>query len=80
MRTTVTLDDDVARLVDDTVQRYRRTKRDIINDAIRCHLGSGPDEPPYRFDAHHSDLVPGFDPGRPNELANGLSVTEFDAG
>ncbi|MDQ3781534.1 MAG: ribbon-helix-helix domain-containing protein, partial [Actinomycetota bacterium] len=35
MRTTVTLDPDVARLVDDAVHGSRRSRKQVINDALR---------------------------------------------
>lgn len=39
MRTTVTLDDDVARLISDVQHRERKTFTQVVNDAVRRGLG-----------------------------------------
>jgi hypothetical protein len=38
MRTTLTLDDDVARLLEDAVHRQRRPMKQVVNDALRQGL------------------------------------------
>jgi len=38
MRATLTLDDDVARLIDDAVHRERRPMKQVVNDALRRAL------------------------------------------
>lgn len=71
MRTTLTLDDDVARLLDDAIHRERRPMKHIVNDALRRALA--PQEArraPYRLVPHESSLRPGFDPAGFNRLAD----------
>ncbi len=73
MRTTLTLDDDVARLVDDAVHRERRSMKDVINDALRTALAPPVSrEQPYRLTPHVSAVRPGFDPAGFNRLADEL--------
>ena len=38
MRTTLTIDDDVARLIDEAVHRERRPMKQVVNDALRRAL------------------------------------------
>lgn len=72
VRTTLTLDDDVARLVREAVQRDRRSMKDVVNDALRRALKQTGQQPRYRMDVHHSALQPGLDLGRLNQLADDL--------
>jgi hypothetical protein len=63
-RTTLTLEPDVARLVDEEVHRARKTFKDVVNDAIRKGLGSGTDTRKvkrYRAPTHRCALSPGID-------------------
>jgi hypothetical protein len=73
MRTTLTLDDDVARLVDDAVHREHRPMKQIINDALRSALAPriGRQEP-YHLMPHESAVRPGFDLAGFNRLADQL--------
>ena len=73
MRTTLTLDPDVARLVDDAVHRERRPMKQVINDALRRALAAPPRRrQPYRLVAHDSRLRPGIDLAGFNRLADEL--------
>jgi hypothetical protein len=74
MRTTLTLDADVVRLIEEEVHRVRRPMKQVINDALRRGLTSGPRKPRtrYRVPAHDARLVPGLDRGRLNALADEL--------
>lgn len=80
MRTTLTLDDDVARLVDDAVHRERRSMKDVVNDALRKGLTAPQAEAdPYRVPVHRSGVRAGVDPARLNQLVDELAderVTE----
>jgi hypothetical protein len=74
MRTTLTLDPDVVRLVEDAAHEQRRSRKDVINDALRRALmpsGSVPREP-YQLTPHHAQVRPGIDPARLNQLADEL--------
>lgn len=73
MRTTLTLDPDVARLVKDAVHRQRRPTKQVINDALRQALRTTrSDNEPYRVEVHDSALLPGIDPAGLNGLADEL--------
>jgi hypothetical protein len=73
MRTTLTLDPDVTRLIEDAVHRERRSRRKVVNDALRRALtpARGPREP-VRIVAHTSAVRPGIDLERLNQLADEL--------
>jgi hypothetical protein len=73
MRTTLTLDGDVARLVEEAVHRERRPMKQIINDALRRALAPRvARREPYRLTPHESAVRPGFDPSGFNRLADEL--------
>ncbi|MGH3322236.1 MAG: hypothetical protein ACRDN9_19100 [Streptosporangiaceae bacterium] len=74
MRTTLTLDPDVARLIEDAVHRGRRPMKQVVNDAIRRGLGQPSDtsQEPYRLTPHESSLRPGLDLTGLNRLADEL--------
>jgi hypothetical protein len=73
MRITLTLDDDVARLVQNAVYRERRSRKQVINDALRRALEpGGPRSEPYRLVPHESAVRPGFDLIRVNSVADRL--------
>jgi hypothetical protein len=80
MRTTVTLDADVAELLDEAVHRERRPFKAVINDAIRRGLSprvARRAAAPYRVTPHHSELMPGIDPAAFNRLAGELEDEEI---
>jgi hypothetical protein len=75
MRTTLTLDPDVAKLLEDEVHRSRKTFKQTVNDAIRRGLSSGlraAVSPPYRIKPHVARLAAGLDSERMNALVDEL--------
>lgn len=73
MRTTLTLDDDVARLVEDAVHREHRPMKQVINDALRRALAPRfARQEPYHLKPHKSAVRPGFDLAGFNRLADEL--------
>ena len=73
MRTTVTLDPDVAQLVEDAVHRGRTSMKQVINDALRRALSQPPSRrEPYHLPVHSATLQPGFDLAGFNRLADEL--------
>ncbi len=73
MRTTVTFDDDVARLISDAQHRERKSFKQVVNDAVRRGLTEGvPGGAPYHVRVHHSGLRPGVDVTALNRLADEL--------
>jgi hypothetical protein len=75
MRTTITLEDDVARLVEEEMHRSRSSLKEVVNGALRRSLGGSfiaePAEP-YRVRPHKTALMPGLDRTRLNALADEL--------
>ena len=73
MRTTLTLDPDVARLIEDAVHRERRSRKKVVNDALRRALtpAQGRRER-VQIVAHKSAVRPGIDLERLNQLADEL--------
>jgi hypothetical protein len=73
MRTTLTLDDDVARLIQEAAHRTRTSVKQVVNAALRSALAppvSG--QAPYREMVHHAELAPGVDLTGFNKLADEL--------
>lgn len=74
MRTTLTLDDDVSRLINEAVHRERRPMKQVVNEALRRALTPPvTDREPYRLTPHQSAIRPGFDPAALNRLADELT-------
>jgi hypothetical protein len=75
MRTTLTLDPDVSRMIAEEMHRQRKPFKQVVNDALRRGLGppaSRRPPRPYRVRPHAASLRPGLDPGRLNALADEL--------
>ena len=73
VRTTLTLDPDVAQLVDEAVHRARTSMKQVINDALRRALSQPPSRrEPYHLPVHEATLQPGFDLAGFNRLADEL--------
>lgn len=71
MRTTLTLDPEVARLVEDAVHRERRPMKQVVNDALRRALApTRVRDEPYHVTPHESAVRPGFDLAGFNRLAD----------
>ncbi|MDO5504374.1 MAG: antitoxin [Actinomycetia bacterium] len=72
MRTTLTLDDDVVRLIEETMHRERLTMKDVVNTALRRGLDTADAIEPYALPVFETRLRPGVDPARMNQLADEL--------
>jgi hypothetical protein len=74
MRTTLTLDPDVALLLEKEVHRQRRPFKQIVNDALRRALGgrTARRAEPYHVVPHQARLRPGLDRLALNRLADEL--------
>jgi len=71
MRTTVTIDDDIARLISDIQHRDRTSFKRVVNDALRRGLtATAPQLSPYQIRPHHSGPRPGVDVTALNRLAD----------
>src|ERR1700722_7595547 len=70
MRTTLTLDDDLAGRLAELARETRKPFKVVVNEALRRGLGdAGPREPRFRVKAPPGNLRPGIDDRRLNELA-----------
>ena len=72
MRSTVTFEDDVARLISEAQHRERKTFKQVVNEAVRRGLAEMPPATAYRVRAHHSGVRPGVDVTALNRLADDL--------
>lgn len=73
MRTTVTFDDDVARLIREAQHRDNKPFKQLVNEALRRGLSDVPATPdPYELHTHHSGVRPGIDITALNRLADEL--------
>lgn len=74
MRTTLTLDPDVAHLLEEEAHRQRKTFKEVVNDAIRRGLAprKARTAARYRVRPHKTRLCPGIDFGSLNRLADEL--------
>jgi hypothetical protein len=74
MRTTLTLDADVARLLEEEAHRQRKPFKQVVNEAIRRGLSPRPSTRPgrYRVRPHKTVVRPGIDPGSFNKLVDEL--------
>jgi len=81
MRTTVTLEPDVAAKVKELAHRRRASFKETLNDVLRRGLSSqaGMREPGERYivEPHAGGFRPGIDPAKLNQLVDDLDVAEF---
>lgn len=77
MRTTLTLDKDVAERLQAEVTRTDRAFKQVVNDALRRGLQlptAAPAAEPYRVEPLPLEFRPGIDPDKLNELADELET------
>lgn len=80
MRTTLTLDPDVAERLDRAVRGSRKGLKVTVNEALRIGLGmveKPMEPPPFKIRAFVGGLQPGIDPDRMNQLLDELEAEEF---
>ncbi len=79
MRTTMTLDPDVAKALQDRMRRLGLTFRQVVNDALRAGVGGGPTgprQPPFKVRPRAAGFRPGLDPTRLNQLVDELALED----
>jgi hypothetical protein len=77
MRTTLTLDDDVARRLKDLARRQRQPFKEVVNNALRRGLSAqdaAEQCEPYQVDTFGSGFRPGVDPLKLNQLLDELDA------
>ena len=83
MRTTVTLEPDVAARLKELAHRRRASFKATLNDVLRQGLTSqaGTRESPERYvvETHAGGFRPGIDPDKLNQLLDDLEVGDFGA-
>ncbi len=75
MRTTLTLEPDVARLIEEEAHRQRKSIKQVVNEALRKGLSPRAADRPhqrYRVRPHQTTLRPGIDIGSLNQLVDEL--------
>ena len=80
MRTTVTLEKDVERMVRDAMHRERRSFKKVLNAALRAGLSISPKSrkgTPFKVKARPMKLRSGFDPSSFNKLIDALEIDSF---
>ena len=81
MRTTLTIDDDVAMALKALARNSGRTFKAVVNDVMRRGLMTGekpdPDREPFRVASVRRGFLPGIDPLKLNQLVDELEVDEF---
>lgn len=79
MRTTLTLDDDLAGLLQDRARRLGLCFQEVVNQTLRAGLGEAgrrPRQPP-RTIPHAYGFRPGVDLDKLNQLADELAAEAF---
>jgi hypothetical protein len=79
MRTTLTIDPEIAERLKQEVALGKRPFKAIVNEALRKGLGleEAKRAKPYRVKPHSPRLPPGIDPAKLNQLADELEVDAF---
>ncbi len=78
MRTTLTIDPDVEKLLAQEVQRARKPFKQVVNEALRRGLTRSPPRArKLQLKVHDSQLRPGYDPASFNALSDELEETEI---
>lgn len=80
MRTTLTLEPDVAERLGQEMRRTRKGMKAVVNEALRLGLGlkgKRVSAPRFKVQPHLFGIKPGIDPNRLNQLVDELEVEEF---
>ena len=80
MRTTLTLEPDVEKLLQQEMRRTDKSMKAVLNDALRIGLGARgkpPRPPEFKVDPHPFGFKPGVDADRLNQLVDELEVEEL---
>ena len=79
MRTTLTVDDDIADSLKEQARLQDKPFKQVVNDALRRGISPAVRETPapYRVVPIHSGFAPGVDPVKLNQLNDQLEAEEF---
>ncbi|MEZ5332833.1 MAG: CopG family transcriptional regulator [Thermoanaerobaculia bacterium] len=79
MRTTLTLENELARRLKERAGREGRSFKEVVNETIRRGLGAqevAESAEPYRVDTFRSGLRAGIDPLKLNQLGDELEADD----
>jgi hypothetical protein len=79
MRTTLTLEDDLARRLREVARTQGRSFKDVVNSAVRRGLVAQEltqEDEPYRVKTFSSQFRPGVDPLKLNQLVDEMEARE----
>jgi len=82
MRTTLTLDPDVAQALKSRTADRKTSFKEVVNETLRQGLADKPKSKPtevFRVEARSLGLKPGIDPNKLNQLVDELEAQEFVA-
>jgi hypothetical protein len=81
MRTTLTLDDDLAERLREIARQGDRSFKEVTNEVIRRGLSVGEDQvegvAPFRVEASECGLKPGVDPHKLNQIYDELEAEKL---
>ena len=79
MRTTLTLDDDIANSLKEQARLLNKPFKQVVNDTLRRGMSPavGETRAPYRVRPINSGFAPGVDPEKLNQLNDELEVEDF---
>lgn len=80
MRTTVTLDQDVVRMLREVMHRSRKSFKEALNDTLRAGFGAPVTQrqrKPFTVEPRSMGLRPGIDPAGLNKLIDELDAEAF---
>ncbi len=80
MRTTLTLDDDVADFLKEQSQLHNKPFKQVVNEVLRRGMApglKGSESPRFRIVPNRSRLFPGVDPRRLNQFNDQLEAEDF---
>ena len=76
MRTTLTIDPDVAERLRQETANGKQSLKQVVNESLRIGLGlkRNPARRPFKVKAHHSPYRPGIDRAKLNQIADEMEV------
>ncbi len=78
MRTTLTLDEDVAHQLTELAHSTRKPFKQVLNETLRRGLSAAPARrPPFKVKPFHVAFAPGLDEGHLGKLYDEMEVDQF---
>ena len=81
MRTTLTIDDDLAGILQKKAGQQGHSFKEVVNDLLRAGIAASGDvvlrRQPIKVVGKPLGLKPGYDPDKLNQLVDELEVEEF---